>query len=130
MDSQSLKSTGVVGGEARGYDGGKKVKGRKRHILVDTQGLVLKAKIHSAKVMDYEGIKTLLKHAHTAFPRLRHLSVAGWRLPGGGQGWRLGREDLGVECRARRAPTKACSQRGVDGVGEGVGQRRRQGRLG
>jgi hypothetical protein len=48
VDSQSVKTTGV-GGEQRGYDGrGKKVKGRKRHLLVDTQGLVLKAKVHSA----------------------------------------------------------------------------------
>ena len=53
VDSQSVKSTGV-GGEDRGYDGGKKVKGRKRHILVDTEGFVLKAKVHSAKVMDSE----------------------------------------------------------------------------
>ena len=58
VDSQSVKSTGV-GGEQRGYDGGKKVKGRKRHLLVDTQGLVLKAKVHAASVMDFEGIKTL-----------------------------------------------------------------------
>jgi putative transposase len=42
VDSQSVKSTGV-GGEERGYDGGKKVKGRKRHLLVDTEGMVLKA---------------------------------------------------------------------------------------
>ena len=41
VDSQSVKTTGV-GGAQRGYDGGKKVKGRKRHLLVDTQGLVLK----------------------------------------------------------------------------------------
>ena len=41
VDSQSAKTTGV-GGEARGYDGGKKVRGRKRHLLVDTEGLVLK----------------------------------------------------------------------------------------
>src|SRR5215204_6100370 len=41
VDSQSVKST-AVGGEQRGYDGGKKVKGRKRHILVDTEGFVLK----------------------------------------------------------------------------------------
>ncbi len=40
-----MKSTGV-GGEGRGYDGGKKVKGRKRHLLVDTEGLVLEAKVH------------------------------------------------------------------------------------
>jgi putative transposase len=38
VDSQSIKTTGV-GGEQRGYDGGKKIKGRKRHLLVDTQGL-------------------------------------------------------------------------------------------
>jgi hypothetical protein len=74
VDSQSVKSTGV-GGEEHGYDGGKKVKGRKRHLLVDTQGLLLKAKVHSAKVMDYEGIKTLLRGADEAFPRLRHLWV-------------------------------------------------------
>jgi hypothetical protein len=44
-----------VGGEQRGYDGGKKVKGRKRHLLlVDTEGFVLRAKVHSAKVMDSE----------------------------------------------------------------------------
>jgi putative transposase len=49
VDSQSAKTT-EVGGEQRGYDGGKKVRGRKRHLLVDTEGLVLKAKVHSAKV--------------------------------------------------------------------------------
>jgi len=41
------KTTGV-GGEERGYDGGKKVRGRERHLLVDTEGLVLKAKVHTA----------------------------------------------------------------------------------
>ena len=59
VDSPSVKTT-AVGAEDRGYDGGKKVKGRKRHILVDTEGFVLKAKVHSAKVLDHEGIKTLL----------------------------------------------------------------------
>jgi len=49
VDSQSAKTSGV-GGEQRGYDGGKKVRGRKRHLLVDTEGLVLKAKVMSAKV--------------------------------------------------------------------------------
>jgi transposase/cold shock CspA family protein len=48
-DSQTTKTTGV-GGEQRGFDGNKKVRGRKRHLLVDTEGLVLKAKVHSAKV--------------------------------------------------------------------------------
>src|SRR3954447_20108544 len=75
-DSQSVKTTGV-GGEQRGYDGGKKVKGRKRHLLVDTEGFVLKAKVHSAKVMDYEGIKALLDCAKVTFPHLSHLWMDG-----------------------------------------------------
>jgi len=72
VDSQSVKSTGV-GGEERGYDGGKKVKGRKRHLLVDTQGLVLKAKVHAASIMDWDGIKMLLRQADVQFPRFKHL---------------------------------------------------------
>jgi putative transposase len=72
VDSQSVKTTGV-GGEERGYDGGKKIRGRKRHMLVDTEGFVLKVKVHSAKVMDYEGIKMLLQRAGERFPHLSHL---------------------------------------------------------
>src|SRR5215212_2660592 len=87
VDSQSVKSTGV-GGDQRGYDGDKKVKGRKRHILVDTEGLVLKAKVHSAKVMDHEGIKTLLQWADGQFPSLSHLWLdAGYRGEDKGKDW-------------------------------------------
>jgi putative transposase len=86
VDSQSVKTT-VVGG-VRGYDGGKKVKGRKRHLLVDTEGLVLKAKVHVANVVDQEGIKELLEHARESFPRLSHLWLdAGYRGEDKGRGW-------------------------------------------
>jgi hypothetical protein len=83
VDSQSVKTTGV-GAEERGYDGAKKVKGRKRHLLVDTQGLVLQARVHSAKVVDRDGLKLLLEPARIgSLTRLSHLSVAGRRLHGG-----------------------------------------------
>jgi putative transposase len=86
VDSQSVKTT-VVGG-VRGYDGGKKVKGRKRHLLVDTEGLVLKAKVHVANVVDQEGIKELLEHARESLPRLSHLWLdAGYRGEDKGRGW-------------------------------------------
>src|ERR687895_641080 len=94
-DSQSAKTTGV-GGEQRGYDGGKKVRGRKRHLLVDTEGLVLKAKIHSAKVPDQDGIKMLLKGVGDHLPRLSHLWVdAGYQ--GRGKEWAENVLNLSVE---------------------------------
>ena len=97
VDSQSIKTTGV-GGTERGYDGAKKVKGRKRHLLVDTQGLVLAAKVHRANVTDRDGIKLLLEPAvNTGLPRLSHLwldagytgqgrgAYSGWRRPWAGR---------------------------------------------
>jgi putative transposase len=87
VDSQSVKTSGV-GGEERGYDGGKKIRGRKRHLLVDTEGFVLKARVHSAKLMDQEGIKTLLGCAGKRFPRLSHLWLdSGYRGEEKGKGW-------------------------------------------
>ncbi len=72
VDSQSAKTIGV-GGEERGYDGDKKVRGRNRHLLVDTEGLVLKAKVHSAKVPDQDGLRLLLDSARAVVSHLKHL---------------------------------------------------------
>jgi putative transposase len=102
VDSQSVKTTGV-GGEARGYDGGKKVRGRKRHLLVDTEGLVLKAKVHSAKVPDQDGLKLLLDSAHTAMSGLKHLWLdAGYE----GRGKRWVGEALNLSVEIVRRPPK------------------------
>jgi putative transposase len=88
VDSQSVKTTGV-GGTERGYDGAKKVKGRKRHLLVDTQGLVLMVKVHRASVTDRDGIKLLLEPARTGLlKRLSHLWLdAGYTGQDRGAGW-------------------------------------------
>ncbi len=67
--------------ESAATDGAKKVKGFKRHVLVDTHGLVLKAKVHPADVMDRAGVTLLLPPAEITeeFPRLSPMS-AGCRL--------------------------------------------------
>jgi putative transposase len=101
-DSQSVKTTGV-GGEARGYDGGKKVRGRKRHLLVDTEGLVLKAKVHSAKVPDQDGIKLLLESERAQALSLKRLWLdAGYK----GRGKRWAEEILGLSVEIVRRPPK------------------------
>ncbi len=72
VDSQSAKTTGV-GGEARGYDGGKKVRGRKRHLLVDTEGLVLKAR-EAVESADAEDLHAELRSEKADIRRLKTLA--------------------------------------------------------
>ena len=59
LDSQGLRTTGV-GGPERGYDTAKRLSGRKRHLLVDTGGLVLSADVHAASLHDRDGAQGLL----------------------------------------------------------------------
>jgi putative transposase len=68
MDSQSVKTTDVKG--IRGYDAGKHVKGRKRHILVDTMGLLLVVLVHAADIQERDGAKLLLNKIKGCFTRL------------------------------------------------------------
>jgi transposase len=128
VDSQSAKTSGV-GGEARGYDRrAKQVRGRKRHILVDTEGFVLKVKVHSANVPDQDGIRLLLERRIRARSPPAPLSpVARRRLPRTGQG--VGRKRTRLERRGRAQASEARPGEDSQDLGGGMGQRGQKDRL-
>lgn len=78
VDSQSVKT--VTASEETGIDGGKKTKGRKRHIVVDIMGNLLHVQVHAANVHDTKGAPSLLARAVEKWPTLRAFSAdAGYR---------------------------------------------------
>jgi putative transposase len=102
VDSQTVKSTGV-GGNERGFDPAKKVEGSKPHLLVDTEGLALEARVHSARVPDQDGIRLPLEPVRDRFARLSHSWVdAGYQ----GRGKRWAEEAMGLSVEVVRKPPK------------------------
>ena len=71
IDSQSAPTT--ESGGPRGVDAGKRVKGRKRHIVTDTQGFLLAVLVHAANIQDCHGAVPLLRGLRRGFPGLRHI---------------------------------------------------------
>jgi len=71
VDSQSVRGAETVGRASRGYDAGKRVNGRKRHIAVDTCGLLLAILVTGAGIQDRDGARPLLWALHACFPSIR-----------------------------------------------------------
>lgn len=77
IDSQSVKAAETVGAGSRGYDAGKKINGRKRHIAVDTLGLLLCVLVTAASVQDRDGARPLLSMLAASCGRVRLLWADG-----------------------------------------------------
>ena len=71
IDSQSAKTT--ESGGPRGFDAAKRVKGRKRHMVTDTQGFLLAVLVQAANIQDNHGAVPLLASLRATFPKLRHI---------------------------------------------------------
>ena len=117
VDGQSVKTTGV-GGEERGYDGGKKIEGRKRHLTLWTPRISYSGR-RSTAPRSWTGIKTLLRQADTPFTRLEHLGVdAGYGGEDKGKDWverTLGWSAELVERPRKSMPRRKCLWHGPSG---------------
>ncbi|WP_405803679.1 transposase [Streptomyces sp. NBC_00210] len=92
IDSQSIKADAVVGSDSQGFDGGKLINGRKRHVVVDTLGLLLGVMVTSADTGDRAAAQVLLKQVAGAHHRLTLVwADAGYTAASSSTAWPLSR---------------------------------------
>jgi transposase len=101
IDSQSVKAAETVGADSRGYDAGKKINGRKRHVAVDTKGLVALVLVTPADVQDRDAAKDLLARLKLMHPEI----VQVWADGGyAGQLVEWAEQKLGILLRISKKP--------------------------
>ena len=112
IDSQSVKTTEKG---PRGYDAGKKVNGRKRHIIVDTMGLLLAVVVHPANIQDRDGAKLVIDKLTGRFPRMRLVWGRCWLC------WKADRVGLGPDRLGARDCQAPQGQPPLSGAAEKMG---------
>lgn len=104
VDSQSVKASETVSRDSRGYDAAKKINGRKRHIVVDTRGLVLLVMVTPADVTDRDGAKEAFFRLHLMHPEIA-IVWADSAYAGGLVDW--AKERLDIKVKTVRRPPEA-----------------------
>jgi transposase len=105
INSQSVKAT--ESGGVRGYDAGRKIKGRKRHIVTDANGLLVDAIVRGADMQDRDGAPLVLASVRNSFPWMLHIfadgGYAGENSRKHWQRWANGHSTLSAEATPQRA---------------------------
>jgi putative transposase len=114
IDSQSVKAADTVGKDSRGYDAGKKIEGRKRHLAVDVMGLILCVLVTAASVQDRDGARPLLWRLAAGFRAVTLI----WADGGYAGSWSSGRPArCTVPCRSSSAQTTCTPSRSCPAAG-------------
>jgi transposase len=108
VDAQSVKGADTVGSATRGYDAGKKVTGRKRHIVTDTLGLLVVVLVTAASIQDRDGGRRVLAQVEMAMPSIALCGPTAATPASSSPGWHGAAESCSRSCAIPRdnAPSR------------------------